>query len=63
MNEETVKLITPGEAAQLFRVSLNTIYRLLREHQIPHWRVGRQIYFDRQELLNVFRKVGQTHDR
>jgi excisionase family DNA binding protein len=39
-----------AEAALLLKVSRETIYKRVRDHTIPHARVGRKILFSRQRL-------------
>lgn len=45
--------ITVKEVADYIGVSKDVIYQLVREHQIPHLRIGRRILF-RKEALNVW---------
>jgi excisionase family DNA binding protein len=40
--EDYSDVLTPEEAAELLRVSLNTVYAYIRAGEIPAWKVGRQ---------------------
>ncbi len=43
-------LYTIKEVAQLLKVSERTIHRILRENEIPRYRVGRQIRISESTL-------------
>jgi len=64
MENDILNLLTAAEAAGLFRISLSTIYRLLRARAFPYFRIGHQILIDRQELLKAFhREALEREDR
>ena len=42
-SDEPVVLLTVEEAARLLRVGRNTCYELIRQHRVPHVRLGRLI--------------------
>ena len=44
-------LLTRKEAASLLRVSLPTLDRMLREHQLPVIRLGHSVRFKRSSLI------------
>jgi excisionase family DNA binding protein len=44
---------TPAEAASALRVSLNTIYNLIRDKRIPSIHVGGQYRIDRQAITRA----------
>ena len=44
------RLDTAAEAADFLRWPLNTLYIKCREGAVPHYRVGAQLRFDRDEL-------------
>ena len=46
----TEQILTLKELAAKFRVSAITIRRMVINHQIPHFRIGRQIRFDLNEV-------------
>jgi len=41
-----MKIMTTAEIAQYLRVHQSTVYRLLRRHQIPTFKVGSDYRFD-----------------
>ncbi len=43
-------LLTPGEAAEILRVSRRTLHRWKNKGKIPHVRIGEQIRYKRSEL-------------
>lgn len=58
-------IYTPEELAQLWKVSTMTIYKLIRQNKIPHFKVGRsyriseegaRIYMEREGNLLLFKK-------
>lgn len=50
MSEFNKQFYTVPEAAELLRVHENTIYRLIRNRQIEHYKVGVQIRISASEL-------------
>lgn len=47
---EEKKFYTVEEAAQLLRVHVNTVYRLIRSKKLEHYKVGAQIRISAEEL-------------
>lgn len=47
--------LSPQETAAFLRVHKETIYSMVRNNQIPHFRVGRKIFF-RVDSLNAWIK-------
>ena len=47
---ETPQLHTATWAARVFGVSRDRIYQLVREHRLPHVRVGKRVYFDAKAI-------------
>ncbi|AWX20911.1 MULTISPECIES: helix-turn-helix domain-containing protein [Bacillus] len=47
------KPLNPQEAASELRVHKETIYSMVRNKEIPHFRIGKKIFF-RQETLNAW---------
>lgn len=45
--------ITVKEVADYIGISKDLVYQLVREHKIPHLRIGRRILF-RKESLNLW---------
>ena len=41
-------LLTVDEAATLLRISRNSVYALVREHRLPHIRLGRSVRIPRR---------------
>jgi excisionase family DNA binding protein len=56
MDDETV--LTPREAARLLRISLRHLTYLVRDDRVPHARIGRNLRFDREQLLVWLRRGG-----
>ena len=48
--------LTPQEAASELRVSLGTIYTLIREHRVPVHRIGSQYRLSRVDVANATRQ-------
>lgn len=46
------EVLTLKEAADFLRTSTNTIYNLIKKHEIPASKIGRQYKFTRIELLS-----------
>ncbi|MDI6792057.1 MAG: helix-turn-helix domain-containing protein [bacterium] len=46
------EVLTLKEAADFLRASPNTIYNLIKKHEIPASKIGRQYKFTRLELLS-----------
>ena len=44
-------VLTLCEAAEFLKVSERTLWQLARDHEIPHFRVGRQYRFTTIQLL------------
>ena len=43
--------LTPKELADLFKVGLSTIYRMVKNKEIPHLRFGKQLRFDPEQVI------------
>ncbi|MDP2599145.1 MAG: excisionase family DNA-binding protein [Deltaproteobacteria bacterium] len=52
------KIYTPEELAQLWKVSLLTIYKLLGQNKIPHFRVGRAYRIPEDFLQSYMEQEG-----
>lgn len=59
---EKPELLTVNEAAELFGCTIRTIYHDIKRGRLPHYRVGRKIRIDRQDLL-VKRGEQPTEDK
>ena len=60
---EKRELLKVKEAAELLRVSPMTIYRLVKKTeqekgQIPHYKIGMQYFFEKDELLDWLKRGG-----
>jgi excisionase family DNA binding protein len=42
----------PREVAALFRISLNSVYKLIREGELPSWRCGSAIRIPASAVLS-----------
>jgi excisionase family DNA binding protein len=51
MDATNTGLMTPVEMRKYLRISNNTLKRLMREGDVPALRVGRQIRFDRDKVV------------
>ncbi|MCD6595476.1 helix-turn-helix domain-containing protein [bacterium] len=45
------KLLDIGELARILGVKVSTIYGWVSEKQIPHYKLGRLVRFDRHEII------------
>ena len=50
-----------GEAADLLRMSKFTLYTMTSKSIIPFFKVGRKIFFDRDELIDFVRSKNHRH--
>lgn len=50
------QLLTFDEAREYLRVNRGTLYKLLRNGDLPAYRVGKQWRIDKKELLDWLRK-------
>lgn len=51
MERTPIELMTTVELRQYLRISNNTLKRLMREGDVPALRVGRQLRFDRDKVV------------
>lgn len=49
------KLLTVEEVADLLSVSTSTIYQRVSRRELPHIKMSRRLYFDRDEVLTYLR--------
>ena len=54
---EEEKLISVEEAAELFQVSIPTIFNWKKQGKISSYKVGRRVYFKKNEIINSLHKV------
>lgn len=52
--------LTVPEVAQMLRVSRQTIYNMIREGKIPHFRVGSKVRFNRKDVEAFMQPVTIT---
>ena len=57
------RLLVPEEAAELLRISLGQLYHLTSEHRIPFLKVGGQLRFEVEPLLEHLRRAGEAGGR
>jgi excisionase family DNA binding protein len=62
MTENGRLLLDADQAAELLGLTRKQIYKLAREHQIPHLKVGRYLKFRRESLEAWIREqeIGAT---
>jgi excisionase family DNA binding protein len=54
MTETLPEMLTPQEVADIFRVNLRTIYRKVKNNQIPYCKLGTgMIRFPKKEILDL----------
>lgn len=54
---EKEKILSVSGLAKLMRVSNITIYRAVEAGQLPHYRVGKTIRFNRDEVMSATRQA------
>lgn len=54
--------ITVEEVAELLRVPRSRIYNWTRQRQIPAYRGGKRMLFDREEILSWFRETQRVEN-
>ena len=63
MSTETMKrdgLWTPRDLASYLSIKESVIKYWVRTHEVPHIRIGRQIRFDRDDILEWIATKGNT---
>lgn len=50
--DEELKIITAAEVAELLGVTRETVYRLTRANQIPHFRIGTAIRYSKKSIID-----------
>ncbi len=53
-------ILTPKEAAKALCISVNSIYRLIREHSLGCKRIGRKIIIPKLSLMQYVRSAQYT---
>ena len=62
-NNEKIRLLGLSEAAEMFRISPATLYRMARQPgKVPHYRIGSQYFFDPDELMSFFYRKHRLED-
>ncbi len=51
-----MSLLTAHELAEVLRVSLSSIYQRAKSREIPHYKLGDRLIFDRDEVLAALRQ-------
>lgn len=49
---DLTEILTISETAKFLSVSLPTLYQKTAKSEIPHFKVGRKLYFKKSDLLN-----------
>lgn len=57
MRNETM---TVPEVAELLRVTRQTIYNMVRNGKIPHFRVGAKVRFNRSDIEAIMKTTGES---
>lgn len=57
MRNETM---TVPEVAQLLRVTRQTIYNMVKNGKIPHFRVGAKVRFNRSDIEAIMKTTGES---
>jgi excisionase family DNA binding protein len=52
-----LKLLTPKDVAEVLRLSMQTVYELLKTGQLPHYKVGRSYRVSEEQLADYLRGV------
>jgi len=50
------EFLTVKNAAKILNVSSSFLYKLAQEGKLPHLRMGKKIIFDKQELIEYFKR-------
>lgn len=64
-NEKTPRIanqrMTVEEVAEFYGISTTTVYRMVAEKRMDHYRIGRMIFFDRDEVVEYgkYKKTGK----
>lgn len=58
--ENVSEALTTNEAAKILRVKRSRVQELIRQGILPHFRLGRQIRIDRQQLRRFIERGGQA---
>lgn len=51
-----IKILGPVEVSELLQVKLSTIYQWTHQEYIPHYKVGRFVRFNEDEILSWLKK-------
>ncbi len=63
-NSNTVEeILTPSEVAALFKIHVNTVYRLAEKGVIPGCRIGRGWRFSKSDILGLLSKKQRKASR
>jgi excisionase family DNA binding protein len=49
-------VVDPERLATALGISVRSVYRMVEQNQLPHYRVGRQVRFDLDEVLGLMRR-------
>ena len=58
--EDITEALTTDEVARILKVKLPRVQELVRQGILPHFRLGRQIRIDRQQLQHFVERGGQA---
>ena len=54
--DNKIKYIPMKEVAKFTTLSVATIKMLVRKKEIPHYRIGKRVIFDQQEIITWIKK-------
>ncbi len=57
LDSNTNNLITPGELADIFKISKSSVYRLVDKHQITCFKVGGKLRFSQNDVNQYLESV------
>ena len=58
--ESNIEVLTTEEVARILKVKRQRVRELVRQDIIPHFRLGRQIRIDREQLQQFIARGGQA---
>jgi excisionase family DNA binding protein len=58
--ENIIEALTTNEVARILKVKPSRVQELVRQGILPHFRLGRQIRIDRQQLQHFIERGGRA---
>ncbi|GAA3012487.1 MULTISPECIES: helix-turn-helix domain-containing protein [Actinokineospora] len=56
------ELLTAEQVGDLFRISPRTLRDLAATGRVPHRRIGKHYRFSRDDIVEIIRRAGQSHN-